>query len=484
MPATSLFIGRFQPFHYGHLDALEQISKDYTKQDFKILIGIGSSESELTFKNPLSYFERKKMIEATLKNTKFENKIEILPIPDFGNSVAWRDYILTNFPKFEAVYSGNPYTLTCFQNLSQINSHQVNLRKYIKALNIRRLILQNSNWKKLVPTAVFEFLQKLNVTERLKEIERFEDELNHGRFWQDLSFGVNFDRQKKLILIVEKLTDLEYVQMDQDEKCDLTEGLYEMKKYYQTHQNSKQKLIKLLKKHNLSFDIIKGEMVEKVDFDCYKIVLSLGGDGTFLRTAKKVKQQLMAGVNSQPGKSVGKLTAFQSSNLENLIVKLLEFKTNTKNFENFESWNRLRACLNGKKLDFLAVNEVFFGVEKIYKTSRFILKEKDRKTLFYSNGALVTTFQGSTAFYFSAGGKNLQNSSQLGFISLMTYLKRGQKDCNFVFNPDQKIILIPQRLGHKLVFDSDEQMQISLDQGDRVEIFCAKGDVLRVLVEN
>ena len=95
MPFTALFIGRFQPFHLGHLDALQQIIKD--KPD-KILIGIGSSESELTLKNPLSFYERKELIQKVIDSEDLFQKnkiinIEILPIPDFGNSKKWTNYI-------------------------------------------------------------------------------------------------------------------------------------------------------------------------------------------------------------------------------------------------------------------------------------------------------------------------------------------------------------------------------------------------------
>ena len=56
----ALFIGRFQPFHQGHLDAIKQISED------EIIIGIGSSQYSKTDDNPYSFEERQKMIEKTL----------------------------------------------------------------------------------------------------------------------------------------------------------------------------------------------------------------------------------------------------------------------------------------------------------------------------------------------------------------------------------------------------------------------------------
>ena len=51
---TALFIGRFQPFHSGHVDAIKQISEK------EIIIGIGSSQYSGTDDNPYSFEERKK----------------------------------------------------------------------------------------------------------------------------------------------------------------------------------------------------------------------------------------------------------------------------------------------------------------------------------------------------------------------------------------------------------------------------------------
>jgi len=55
----ALFIGRFQPFHSGHLDAIKQISEE------EIIIGIGSSQYSKTEENPYSFEERKKMIKKS-----------------------------------------------------------------------------------------------------------------------------------------------------------------------------------------------------------------------------------------------------------------------------------------------------------------------------------------------------------------------------------------------------------------------------------
>ena len=73
---TALFIGRFQPLHKGHIDALEDISK----RSDKIIIVIGSSRQKNTKKNPFSLAQRKKMLALALK--KIKNKIKIISLPE------------------------------------------------------------------------------------------------------------------------------------------------------------------------------------------------------------------------------------------------------------------------------------------------------------------------------------------------------------------------------------------------------------------
>ena len=60
--SPSLFIGRFQPFHLGHLDAIQQILATHKK----IIIGIGSAQYEGIETNPYSAALRRRMIEESL----------------------------------------------------------------------------------------------------------------------------------------------------------------------------------------------------------------------------------------------------------------------------------------------------------------------------------------------------------------------------------------------------------------------------------
>lgn len=161
---TALFIGRFQPFHNGHLDAIFQILEHGYK---KIIIGIGSAQEELTKKNPFSYYERETMITNTLTNQNID--FEIHGIPDFGDTQKWSNYINSNLPYCDKVYSGNVHVEVCFPNKE---FGRFKLNKIIKSTEIREKIAKNEKLENLVPNEVIQYLQTNNLEKRLKTLLR------------------------------------------------------------------------------------------------------------------------------------------------------------------------------------------------------------------------------------------------------------------------------------------------------------------------
>lgn len=82
-----VFIGRFQPFHNGHLKVLEHalsISK-------RVVVLVGSSNSARTVRNPFTFEERKEMINGSVSNT-----LTIRPLNDYPyDDQRWIDEVQT-----------------------------------------------------------------------------------------------------------------------------------------------------------------------------------------------------------------------------------------------------------------------------------------------------------------------------------------------------------------------------------------------------
>jgi len=163
---NGLLIGRFQPFHLGHLDAvlfalarIDQLS-----------ICIGSSNKHNEKRNPFSAAERREMILSSIESS-ITNRIKIFNIPDVDNHEKWTFEIDQIVPKYDVVFTNDEFTKTLFEK-RQINVIQVILkdREKFSGTNIRQLILDGKNWQDFVPHGTQKVLDKINVADRLKNL--------------------------------------------------------------------------------------------------------------------------------------------------------------------------------------------------------------------------------------------------------------------------------------------------------------------------
>ena len=163
---NGLLIGRFQPFHLGHLDAvlfalarIDQLS-----------ICIGSSNKHNEKRNPFSAAERREMILSSIESS-ITNRIKIFNIPDVDNHEKWTSEIDQIVPKYDVVFTNDEFTKTLFEK-HQINVIQVILkdREKFSGTNVRQLILDGKNWQDLVPQGTRKVLDKINGADRLKNL--------------------------------------------------------------------------------------------------------------------------------------------------------------------------------------------------------------------------------------------------------------------------------------------------------------------------
>ena len=161
-----LLVGRFQPFHLGHLDAvLFGLSRTEN-----LFIGVGSSNKFNEKKNPFSAEERKEMIISSIESSML-GRVKIFEIPDVDNHEKWTFEIDQIVPKYDVVFTNDEFTKTLFKK-RQINVMSVVLkeREKFSGTNIRQLIIDDKNWQDLVPQGTRKVLDKLNAKERLKNL--------------------------------------------------------------------------------------------------------------------------------------------------------------------------------------------------------------------------------------------------------------------------------------------------------------------------
>jgi len=163
---NGLLIGRFQPFHMGHLEALRFA---LSKVD-QLWLGLGSSNKPLEKNNPFSAEERKEMILSSIDDS-MKNRISIYFIPDLDNHVKWIEKIDTIVPKFDVIFSNDELTKHLYSKRNaQVISIPFLKRDELSGTNIRDLIISDQKWEHLVPEGSKNFLIKTSVNLRLKNL--------------------------------------------------------------------------------------------------------------------------------------------------------------------------------------------------------------------------------------------------------------------------------------------------------------------------
>jgi len=163
---NGLLIGRFQPFHLGHLEALHfALSKVE-----KLWIGLGSSNKPLGKENPFSAEERKEMILSSIDEPTAK-KISIFFIPDLDNHEKWIKNTDSIVPKFDMVFSNDNLTQLLYSKRGiKVLAVPLKEREMLSGTNIRKLIETDQNWKNLVPDGTKNFLLRINGKQRLESL--------------------------------------------------------------------------------------------------------------------------------------------------------------------------------------------------------------------------------------------------------------------------------------------------------------------------
>ncbi len=163
---NGLLIGRFQPFHLGHLEALQFA---LSKVD-KLWIGLGSSNMPVEKNNPFTAEQRKEMILSSIDDS-MKERISIYFIPDVDNHMRWIEKIDTIVPKFDIIFSNDDLTKHLYskRNIQVLSIPFLN-RESLSGTNIRDLIINDQRWEDFVPNGTRNFLKNTGAKEHLKNL--------------------------------------------------------------------------------------------------------------------------------------------------------------------------------------------------------------------------------------------------------------------------------------------------------------------------
>lgn len=174
---------------------------------------------------------------------------------------------------------------------------------------------------------------------------------------------------------------------------------------------------------NKNFSCVKFSDLHADYFKDIDLVITIGGDGTFIRTTHFLRGKTsILGVNSEPELSEGALTSLNFNEI-NRLEKILN-----RNYKIIQR-PRARVLRNNQLIKELALNEVYVGAANQFHTSRYVIKLNGNEEEHRSSGVLVVTGSGSKAWYKSAGGTPFKfDEEKLVYLVREPYRSR-------IFNP-------------------------------------------------
>lgn len=181
---AAVFIGRFQPFHNGHLYNIQEALKIANR----VIVVVGSSLEPRTYKNPFSFAERAEMIISSLPEAD-RARVGVVPVKDsIYNEVAWATAVQRAVNSKYAEMSGesllpadtaiigyekdkSTYYLKLFPQWKLVKTA---LSGDLNATDIRSLFFRkNPEFRYCVgvmPEAVVEFLKQFHQTDAFTQV--------------------------------------------------------------------------------------------------------------------------------------------------------------------------------------------------------------------------------------------------------------------------------------------------------------------------
>ena len=162
-----MLIGRFQPLHKGHVEAIEFSLKNSDK----LFIVIGSSEKSNQKRNPFSFEERKKMIELAINEKELQDNISIIPINDANNHTEWISSIKNTIGEYNLIFTNDELTEKLFKkDETRVINVPLLDRNILSATEVRKRLELDKEWKSLVIPEIANYLTEINAVERMKSI--------------------------------------------------------------------------------------------------------------------------------------------------------------------------------------------------------------------------------------------------------------------------------------------------------------------------
>ncbi|MCC7343543.1 MAG: NAD(+)/NADH kinase [Deltaproteobacteria bacterium] len=209
----------------------------------------------------------------------------------------------------------------------------------------------------------------------------------------------------------------------------------------------------------------------------YDLVVTVGGDGTFLDISHILGNQVLLGVNSAPIDSTGALCRARVGDFLTVLVELIAGKRKPQ-------WiPRLKVKVNGKAVAPPVLNEVLFANQSSAGTARYRVLVGKTAEEQKSSGIWIAAPTGSTAAIRSAGGKPMPlTKPAMQYVVRELFPEPGKRfRIRKGILPKGKKLTIYSRMRQGALFIDGNKISVPLNFGDKVEI-SADGKPLRAVL--
>lgn len=161
---------------------------------------------------------------------------------------------------------------------------------------------------------------------------------------------------------------------------------------------------KVLKEKKITYKKVSRD--QGVAYRQFDLIITVGGDGTFLRAATNIGRQYILGVNSAPAFSVGRFCTVTRKNFDKVLEKVL------KGHFSVSPLHRLELTFSPSKRKYLALNDCLVTHQIPADMARYIIKIGKKEEKQRSSGIWISTAVGSSGAMKSAGGKLLKETDK------------------------------------------------------------------------
>ena len=164
-----LLAGRFQPFHNGHMAAID----DALAVVPELIVAVAAIEVNLTTKNPFTCRERLEMIWRSLGGS-YRTRCMLMPLPDNINNALWLRYAQQYLPHFSLAFTNNPIQAIIMKTYNvPARPIAYMARQQLQGSVIRSLLSAgDARWRGLVPNGSLSMLDEIGAEERLASLDR------------------------------------------------------------------------------------------------------------------------------------------------------------------------------------------------------------------------------------------------------------------------------------------------------------------------